>query len=562
MNVEPFEDTTKLVLGTTCPDFRRDMHVFVTYVREREVKRAHRGNVLPKTDARRLAKLMSDPTADDEIIESGSSQWVDFVDDVALQLGFVEYDTKGVYAGYTSQEPSFPDNFMTFNAKEYSDFLKNTLAQQESRLLEMLLDLFTAHASEFFGRPVLAELDRFSGWGSATGVVPMVDFPQARRFLLKLLAELPTGEWLSTASLIAFLKKQHPYFLIPKTLQFKSKWEQDRGRYDNFHEGDPFKQSRVTVKETDPDAFERVEGRYVERFLEWIPKLFGYVDVAYAKRMPSNQPTLGGLPAFRVSERLRRALTCKIAEPTVKVTPAFEAYVQSEVYPARVLSQLRQISELVSDDTTTVYRLTKQSVAAALAADPKLDAIKRLESLSTTPLPENVRRELADWSTHSEKFVLYTGFSLLETERDVPAPDKSQVECIDPGTYIVRSPDKVFKELEQQERMPLQVTHGDAAFSSLPEGAHSALRVKTRKKAPKPAAKPQVTLMKVTRVQLLCPDRDFLQRLQTVLLGAGCPVEADSKNLSLVYSDRYEAEVGKAIRGLRSDYQVTIENKG
>jgi hypothetical protein len=30
----------------------------------------------------------------------------------------------------------------------------------------------------------------------------------------------------------------------------------------------------------------------------------------------------------------------------------------------------------------------------------------------------------------------------------------------------------------------------------------------------------------------------------------------------LVYSDRYEAEVGKALRGLGSDYRVKIENRG
>jgi hypothetical protein len=296
--------------------------------------------------------------------------------------------------------------------------------------------------------------------------------------------------------------------------------------------------------------------------LESIPKLLGYVDVGYAQDARVKHPSLGGVPAFRVSERLPRALAATIAEPTVRVTPAFEVYVQSEVYPARVLSQLERVSDLVSADTAMVYRLTKQKVAAAKADDDKLDVVALLESLSATPLPDNVRRELADWSEHSEKVVLYAGYSLLETERDVVVPEQFQVARIDPGKYIVRSPAKVFQELERQQRMPVKIRHGDAAFSPIPDSVRSSLRGKTRKKARVCEVKPKVTLMKVKRVQLLCPDREFLQRLQSMLLGAGCPVEADGKNLSLVYSDRYEDGVAKAIRALQSDYQVTIENKG
>ena len=43
------------------------------------------------------------------------------------------------------------------------------------------------------------------------------------------------------------------------------------------------------IHESDPDGFERVEGRYVERFLESIPLVLRYVDVAY-ERKPSNAP--------------------------------------------------------------------------------------------------------------------------------------------------------------------------------------------------------------------------------------------------------------------------------
>ena len=88
INVEPYKNFAKLELCTRRPDLRRDLHVFVAYVREREIKRGHRDNAIPKADARRLAKLMSDPAADNEIVEMGCSTWLDFVDACALSLEF------------------------------------------------------------------------------------------------------------------------------------------------------------------------------------------------------------------------------------------------------------------------------------------------------------------------------------------------------------------------------------------------------------------------------------------------------------------------------------------
>src|SRR5262245_60966562 len=94
-------DVASLDVDTALPDLRRDLHVFVDFVRERAVKRSHRGNALSKADAKRLARLLSDPDAVREADEDGSSVWIEFVDEVALRLGFIHYDTKGQYAGYT-----------------------------------------------------------------------------------------------------------------------------------------------------------------------------------------------------------------------------------------------------------------------------------------------------------------------------------------------------------------------------------------------------------------------------------------------------------------------------
>ena len=417
MDLDPI-DVKRLDIPAQLPDLRRDIHVFVNYVREREVKRNHRDNGLSKADTKRLTQLLSDRHVADE---DDTSPWLDFVDDIALELGFVEYDTKGEYAGYTSANPSFPDNYIKFCEKEYQRFCALKAARQEATLLELLLERRQESNSEFYRRGVFGRLDSFQSWGSAIGVVPTLDFAAARRFLLNLLAECPPGQWLSTASLVEYLKKHHRYFLIPKKPQYKHPRDAQGGRYGNFHESKKDAWGHeIDIAEREEDAFERVEGRYVERFLEGIPLLLRYVDVAYAKSRPKGvYPSRGWLQAFRVSERLRRALASQIPEPKVTVTPDFDVYVQAEFYPAGVLPQLVPLCELVSDDTSIVLKLQKQKVAAACAADPKLDVPVLLRRLSDRDLPANVARELSEWSQHGDKFVLYADACVLEADPDL-----------------------------------------------------------------------------------------------------------------------------------------------
>jgi len=132
-------DVSQLDLFDNTSDLRRDLHIFVNYVREREVKRAYRTNHLPKADFKRLAKLMNDESGLEEVADSGFSTWVDYVSDFALGLGLVDYDTKGVYIGYSSQSPSFPDNYVIVQDKVYDEFIKTALANQEQLIQNSLL---------------------------------------------------------------------------------------------------------------------------------------------------------------------------------------------------------------------------------------------------------------------------------------------------------------------------------------------------------------------------------------------------------------------------------------
>ncbi len=554
-------DVSRLDVVTDLPDLRRDLHVFVDYVRTREVKRSHRGNALSKADAKRLARLLSDPDAVREVDEEGYSAWIDFVDDTALKLGFVHYDTKGQYAGHSSPEPSFPDNYIKYREKPYEQFLRASAADQEATLLKMLIDQGQGSASEFYRRGALGRLEGFNHWGSAIGVMPTLDFSAVRRFLLELLAECPSGQWLSTASLVDHLKNHHRYFLIPAKPRFKNAYDARSGRYGNFHESKDAWGYEIDIRESDPDGFERVEGRYLERFLEGIPLVLRYVDVAYARKPPrAIYPSLGCLQAFRVSDRLRRALEGRIAEPRVTVTANFDVHVIAETYPAGVLARLAPLCEMVSEGTSFVLKLTKQKVAAARADSPDLDAAGLLRGLVGGELPANVAHELSAWSEHGEKFALYANCCVLETEQEAPAADRFTVERVAEGVRLIRSPDKLFDELERRELMPVRIKHGDQAFAPLPKSARTRFPKGSAGREKPREPKPVVTLTRITRVQLVCPDREFLDKLHSLLLERQCPVEMDRPNRTLTYSNQYESAVANAIRQLKIEYQLKIED--
>lgn len=561
MNLET-SDVAALDVVTEVPDLRRDLHVFVEYIRAREVKRAHRDNSLGKADAKRLAKLLSDPEAVREVEEDGSSTWLDFVDGVALRLGFVSYDTKGQYAGYTSAEPSYPNNYVKYQAKPYEQFLAATAVRQEATLLEALLHGKEGSASEFYHQGVLGRLEGFNQWGSAIGVMPTLDFAVVRRFLLELLAQCPGEQWLSTAALVQHLKRHHRYFLIPAKPQYQNAHDARFGRYGNFHESKEAWGYEIDIRERDPDGFERVEGRYVERFLEGVPLLLRYVDVAYARKFPKAvYPALGHLKAFRVSDRLRRALEGRIAEPRVTVTPNFDVHVIAETYPAGILAQLAPLCETVSQGTSSVLKLTKQKVASARAVAPNLDAAGLLRAVCGGELPANVSHELSAWSEHGEKFALYENCAVLEADQDLPAADPFTVERIAAGIRLVRSADKLFDELERQELMPVRIQHGAQGWATLPRTARSRFPKGAAGREKPRATRPQVTLTRVLRVQLVCPDRDVLEKLYRLLLECQCPAEIDRPNLTLTYSKQYESAVADAIQRLKAEYRLKIEDR-
>lgn len=543
-------------------DLRRDLHTFIQYVREREVKRAYRSNELPPADLKRLGQLMKlatnnllDPDRDyfDEALH-----WVDYVDQVARKMGLVSYDTKGVYRGYTSSEPSFPDNVIQFNAENYTNFIGLPLAEQERQLLDTLVKDYDYSHNEFYIKSPLGRLDRFSTAGSATGVMPTLNFAAIRRFLLELLQNCQAGEWYSTRSLVVYLKTQQPYFLIPQAPK-----SQYRGakveRYGNFYED---RYGRDPVPDFALNGFERVEGRYIERFLEGIPLSLGYVELAYSPQDPKRYPALEQLQAFRLNDRFFQAISGKVESPKVVVQPNFEIYLFSSFYPAQLFNQLSLVADTVSEETpTTILKLQKQKVKTQAAENNNFDAIRLLQDLTGSLLPQNVAVELKEWTGQAEVFTLYESFGLLETTGSTPLAEPFIVEQIGESLKLVREPQKVLARFREAGEVILNVWHKNDQLQVLPKAAQTLFpRQTTVKTRPVKPEKPGLTIKREHLIALSFPNDETFEKFRKALLDSQCPVEADKEIRQLKLSSRYEAQIQEVIKKLSDEYLVRLED--
>ena len=143
------KDLSELIVYSNQYDLRHDLHAYVEYMQDRDVKRLHRSNELNRSDLKRLAKLMSDSYAIEEVEKNGDSNWINYVDELALLFKFVKYDTVGTYAGYSSSEPSFPENYIEVDTKIYEEFIGLPLIKQERKLLDLLVKIYLDGYNEF-----------------------------------------------------------------------------------------------------------------------------------------------------------------------------------------------------------------------------------------------------------------------------------------------------------------------------------------------------------------------------------------------------------------------------
>ena len=556
-------DIDELSIVSNQCDLRHDLHAFVEYVQSRDVKRLHRSNELNKSDQKRLAKLMSSSCLVEEVEAEGHSEWIDYVDELALAFKFANYDTEGRYMGYYSSEPSFPDNYIDVDTERYGEFVGLPLIEQEKKLQDVLAKNYLDGMNEFYDTSVLGRLSGFSTWGSAVGIMPGLDIGKARRFLIKVLQSCTPGVWYTTASLIRYLKEHHPFFLIPKNPKYPHEGYAEKGRYGNFQEQKERWSTGTQISEGDTDAFERVEGRFVERFLEGLPLILGYIEVAYSEtEYKGLLPEMNQLLAFRVDDMFLHVMGGDIMEPKVTVQPNFEVHVESELYPVRILAQLTKLADVVTKDRTNILKLRKKKVLTQLSEREDFDVIKLLEKMSGQKLPQNVRIELDEWVGASDAFTLYENVVLLEGDHNLPEIGEFTIESITPAIKIVHSPDRLFAHLLQKELIPLRIKHRSSAFTLLPDGADTVFPRRdmgVSKSKAKSKAKKRVTIKREVRITFHFPAKKLMEEFRNELIAARCPVAVDWSELTLSFDERYESEIKKVSKKLLN-YTIKTED--
>jgi len=422
-------------------DLRRDLYLFVDFVRREGLKRAHRSNGIPKGPALKLAKLLSWSGELDAIARDGEGDWSDYVSRVARDLGLVSFDVKGSYAGYSSHEPTFPDNHVTVDENHFTDWLASTPRKKERAILDALVE---TEPSEFFHWPQCFRWEpRFDTFGSATGPHARMQFPPVRKRLLELLAALPTGEWLPMEALIQHVKTTASAAILSPDLKrrpankptpgahrpARQVGPEDDDLYQNFRENSHMSYGSTAMTEATPNVYERVEGRYLQYFLQGVPYLCGFVDLALVKlgaRSHTDPLPLERVRAFRLTPRLAQVVRGDPSLDRVSVTVLadFSVLVEAPSWPDRELDQLNRYCVPVKEEWPThALRIDRKRVLAWVAAQPEAPPIApTLQALTGRALPGNVAAELDAWAGHAEKLTVLEGVTLVELLAPTPTP--------------------------------------------------------------------------------------------------------------------------------------------
>ncbi|GAB5491719.1 MAG: hypothetical protein Phog2KO_19340 [Phototrophicaceae bacterium] len=564
-------------------DLRHDLHIFVDYVRNHEVKRKTNGNDLMKGDVKRLSKRLSYPYIMDEYNNRAFSVWLDFVDRIALGLGFIDYDTEGEYRGYSSSEPSFRDNYIEYHKQAYEDFLAQDINQQEILLFNHLLKPYSYANNEFFSVSPIGWLDGFPQFGSLVGILPHIDFASARIFLLEQLRQLEVGVWYDTASFIARLKQEHPYFLIPENpmreklgygyqhnyYRNKNKKKQPEPeyeavpRYANLYE-QHWNRRDNGIPADAPDGFERVEGRYIERFLEYTPLLLGYVELAYEPTYPQTTMKYSHgdemvsrdiIKAFRVTPLLIQALEQNLPAPTVVVQPNFEIIIESAIYPASFLLTLSRFGKVTQQTKTTTITLGKQAIAAAVAEDENLNVIGILKEHSERALPQNILIELQEWVKRADVFTLYHGLDLVEDHIGLDLVEKASSFEVDNSLYLVPKNILITEQCKDAGQVVIQMVHSTNTFEFMPKHTQS-IFPHEEEIVQEPEA---VTIQQEIYITLHFPRRDVLNAMRQGLLDERCPVTLNNEAQTLTFPNRHHDTLLKVVASLADTYIIKIQ---
>ncbi len=254
------------------------------------------------------------------------------------------------------------------------------------------------------------------------------DLPAAKRAIVRLLGQLPTGQWIALDDFATAVKAVEPDFA------------RTDGRYDTW--------GLLSYSRQPLDGFERwdeVEGQQLRVIAGGTLRWLGLTDLG----------SLGEQPvSFRINP-LGAALLCgerapeELPEEPLVVQPNFEVVVPAFASPyARFqLGRIAARTPGVSD--TEIYTLTKRSIQAALERGITLaDMLRFLREQAGREPPQNVVATLHEWAGQHGQVRLRHGVlleaeepALLERIRRDKRVKLPHVERLTEATWLVREAD-------------------------------------------------------------------------------------------------------------------------
>lgn len=220
------------------------------------------------------------------------------------------------------------------------------------------------------------------------------DLAGAKRAVLNLLAQVPTGQWVLLDEFVAQVRRVAPDFARPD------------GRYDTWGLLDYYR------RPCDGFSFwEQVEGEQLRSMVGGSLCWIGLIDLGMQGETPIS---------FRVTTLGATLLRGELAppEPAIEplvVQPNFEVIVPPG---ASLLArfQLARIAELAISDRAEIYKLTKRSIQAALDRSISLERIIQcLHEQSGRVVPQNIQATLRDWAAQHGQLSLQRAV-LLEAD--------------------------------------------------------------------------------------------------------------------------------------------------
>ena len=261
------------------------------------------------------------------------------------------------------------------------DWMRQPPAERARRLLEGWVASTWDELVSFLGMKVQRGYSR--------------DLPGAKRAILRLLGQVPAGQWIALNDFTRAVKAVEPDFARPD------------GRYDTW--------GLINYTRQPLDGFEHwdeVEGQQLRVIAGGTLRWLGLTDLGTQgeesvsfRVNPLGAALLGSGPALD-----------ETPEEALVVQPNFEVVAPALASPYARFQLGRIAARTPGDDHTEVYTLTKKSIQAALERGITLeDMLRFLREQSGREPPQNVAATLREWAGQHGQVTLRRGV-LLEAE--------------------------------------------------------------------------------------------------------------------------------------------------